>query len=242
MLFQSYPTIVTGSSSQANTRISAIDGTAFIELLEVDLLRYTGRGALLQLFDSTGKELNGYLKAPGTEETLDSDIITGGAFTDWTGVDPDALPDGWTGEGTRNASNYTTESVDKCRMVSDGTLIGIKQSVTAVSSQLLKQTIAIDTVTSGGIYTRLTDQYGGSNTSQQDYTTTGNKEAYYTANALGVSPLFIDTMVIKPVLTPSTDGATIVNSKGGTTYNFLSKNASFVYNQSSYFCIVRLLR
>lgn len=47
---------------------------------------------------------------------------------------------------------------------------------------------------------------------------------------------------VKQVLTPSSSGATIVSTKGGATYNFGYKNASFAYNAASYYVIVRKLR
>lgn len=44
---------------------------------------------------------------------------------------------------------------------------------------------------------------------------------------------------VKQVLTPSTSGATIVSAKGGSTFNFAYKNASFTYNESSCKVVVK---
>lgn len=47
---------------------------------------------------------------------------------------------------------------------------------------------------------------------------------------------------IQAVTTPSTAGVTIVSAKGGTTYNWQSKNSSFTYNASSYYVVIKKLK
>lgn len=47
---------------------------------------------------------------------------------------------------------------------------------------------------------------------------------------------------VKQVLTPSTAGSTIVSTKGGTTYNWAHKNASFTYNAASYTIVVKKIK
>jgi len=47
---------------------------------------------------------------------------------------------------------------------------------------------------------------------------------------------------VQQVTGPSTSGCTIVSAKGGETYNFAYKNASFTYNAASYYVIVKKVR
>lgn len=57
-----------------------------------------------------------------------------------------------------------------------------------------------------------------------------------------VGEFTISNLAAQKVLTPSTDGCTIVSAKGGETYNFTSKDASFAHNAASYRVVVRKIR
>jgi hypothetical protein len=60
--------IASGTVTAANMRISAVDGTAFVDFTAADVL--TGKlGSLLVIKDSAGAAIQGFIKAAGTGET-----------------------------------------------------------------------------------------------------------------------------------------------------------------------------
>ncbi|MEO5366065.1 MAG: DUF3168 domain-containing protein [Magnetococcus sp. WYHC-3] len=66
----------TGSVTIGNIKLSAVNGTAFIDFTASGTLT-NNTGKLLYLTDSVGATISGYLKAAGTGETLGSEIATG---------------------------------------------------------------------------------------------------------------------------------------------------------------------
>jgi hypothetical protein len=67
--------VSSGSVTQANIRISAVDGTAFVDFSAANVL--TGKiGNELHIADSAGNEIIGIIKAVGTAEGLGDESIT----------------------------------------------------------------------------------------------------------------------------------------------------------------------
>ena len=71
-----FKTVARGTVTQANMKISAVDGTAFIDFSAADVLTLK-LGHLLRVRDSAGRAIQGFIKAVGTGETLDTEIATG---------------------------------------------------------------------------------------------------------------------------------------------------------------------
>lgn len=218
----------------SSLRISAVDGTAFIDNLPAAALGYVNGRNWVTITDSAGKKLEGVLKAKGTGETLGSELVTNGTFdTDTTG---------WT------AGNNATLSIDTQRLkVTNGVSSGAGQG---------RQTVGVET---GGLYIVSGDAINGTSTARisidkDDYSWAGDyyaaygvlSETYLTAltNALlwtltegtvvSGTYNFFDNISTKQVLTPSTSGCTIVDGELSTTQNFASVEAGFAFNESSY--------
>ena len=90
-------TIASGSVTRANSRLSLVDGTAFVDFSAAGTLTaYLGQK--LTITDSAGKKATGYIKAAGTGETLGDELVVNGHME--TG-DP---PTGWVARGTPTPS------------------------------------------------------------------------------------------------------------------------------------------
>jgi len=227
-------------------RISSVDGGvtesggAFVDGLPsavTDLVAAYPGDLSFEAFDSAGRFIRGVLKAVGSGETLSL-----------TEVNPDpgfATAAGWTAQ---NGWSITEGGTEKAVAVV-GTGVFCYRSVSRTALALYKSTLDIDTISGGvKIVYRGTPQVGPT------YNTTGSKTEYITQESAvnGAVGLYravpgsytgiFDNLSSKQVLTPSTSGATIVSAKGGTTWNFSYKNASFTYNAASYYCIVKKLR
>ena len=78
-------TLASGSVTRANTKISAVDGTAFVDFSTANVLTdYVPYKGKLTITDSTSKKLVGYIKAAGTGETY-NDVLGGFNYNDASG-------------------------------------------------------------------------------------------------------------------------------------------------------------
>jgi hypothetical protein len=143
---------VVNATGTAAIRISSVDGTAFVDTADATLAAAlaANAGKYLIITDASGRYLKGWIKAAGTGETLDSELVTNGNFAAWSGDNPTS----WTLSGTETGTAYVTESAGKCRIVTDSAIMGINQ-VVMVAGALHKLTLAVDIVTSGYIYRML---------------------------------------------------------------------------------------
>jgi len=209
------------SVTQANMHISAVDGIAFIDFSTADLLT-DHLNKYLKITDSAGKEIKGYIKAAGTGETLDSELLTG--FTN-NGFD-----------------TFTTSGVDisSAIKIADGVATGYSNLMAVPSlGTLFKLTRTYSKTSGTDPDTRIGDgaglssslSFGTANTAYRSITNIVQRRfGYYTALTTNFSATGNS---LKQVLAPSATGVTIVSAKGGTTYNWESKDADFNYNDSS---------
>lgn len=229
-------------------RISSVDGTAFLDACAA-LVPYADGNHLVEIYPSGGGALGlkGFLKAQGDGEDLGEELVTNGNME--TG-DP---PTGWSSAYGSTLSSVSDERTGGSGSKSLNVLRGV--SNTSCNQQI--------TVVSGGLYAssgwiRNVDSVGGArlvmpgiDTQYRKSTLWYNASAYHTLLSSTTSidvPIHssgngrADDISVKQVLTPSTSGCLIVSTKGGTTYNFAYKNAGFVYNAASYYCVVRKVR
>ncbi len=219
------------SVTQANMRISAVDGTAFVDFSAAGTLTpYIGW--YVKVYDSTGKTIEGYIKAGGTGEGLDTDLITVSddrTFTSDTG---------WWSKGTGITINDVT--VGKAHWGSPASLTGLSKSSLLSLSCLYKTVFTVSNRSTGG----LRIYYGGSAHATADTTTDGtytlygtqegaNLQFYLISSFVGTALLDADDISISKVLTPSTTGVTITSTLNGTLYNWAVKTTGFNYNDSS---------
>jgi len=88
--------------------------------------------------------LVGHWKLADKFQKVGSELVTNGDFANWTGDNPDD----WTLIGTEDANNYVTEDSSKCRIVSDGTDIGILQTILTIG-QIYYYSVDVVTATTG---------------------------------------------------------------------------------------------
>ncbi len=217
------------------------DGTAFYDQ-DGDVVEGVPGNQLI-LTDSAGARAIGYIKAVGTGETLGGELLPGtsGLFTDWTGVAPDEIPDGWTRrDGPFDMATRLTENpADQCQILSDGTLITLRKGLILIWDKLYKVSIDIKTVDSGSVQINV----GGET---QTYNTTGIKTIYanaettrnYDITRVGVTNVTFDDVSIKQVLTPSTNGVVIVSTSGGSTENWAQVDSGFNPNDIVSYAVV----
>ncbi|MFA5346514.1 MAG: hypothetical protein WC294_00085 [Methanoregula sp.] len=228
----SIPTVIPGTST--GLRISAIDGTAFLDN-DSAIVQYADGRSRIRIYDASLRYLEGILGAPGTGETY-LDLIGGtnpdlnnGDFAHWTADNPDT----WALNAAEDAGNYVTESTGKCRIVSSTLASGIRQSV-LVDLGLYKVSIGSVSVAAGSLYYR----FGSTNTSNgftavvsSAYGTSTGTAFDINRNAL-TSDVTIDNVTLQKVITPSSTGCTLKDAAGAQS--FISKDAAFSYNSASY--------
>lgn len=208
-----------GSVTLANMRLSIVDGNAFVDFSSDVFGDHIGDKLIV--YDSAGKKAIGYIKAAGTGETLDNELVTNGDF------DPD---EGWTkgvwsiadGKAAATASSYSF-------LYQNADLAG----------KLIKSSVDIDSISGGPIKVC----YHGTANGGTARTTTGTHAEYYTPSSSGTATIgaqtqvnvtcSIDNLSMKQVLTPSATGVTITSTPGGTTYNWASVESGFNYNDPS---------
>jgi len=214
-------------------RISSVGGTALIDNAGATIPTLADGNHQIEIYDAEGRMLKGVLKAAGSAETLSGvELTTDGEFTD-----------------TANWTEQTNWAVAGGVAASTGSNAGqsVYQVVTTATNVLYKATTTISAYTSG---------YGSfilGALSSASPLNSSNTFSYYATGIVtssvnfglksGSTPLVGESSVIslQSVTAPSTSGCTIVSAKGGTTYNFAYKNASFTYN-STYTVIVRAIR
>jgi len=238
-----------GSVTRANMKISAVDGTAFVDFSAADVLT-NYLGGKLTITDSAGKKLIGYIKAAGTGETFGDDLFDatvgtfegGGAGTTghWGAYGTNLIEAEDQGGGdyalkityvdnSNGAYLYFNDASDLSANLVIGTLYNFtfseKMSGTSVSVQ----------GNDGVNYLYWGDYTNAAFANQSKYFTALHKTGCRTRLAgLGAGEIFwFDNLTLKQVLTPSATGVTIVSTKGGTTYNWTSKETGFNYYDAS---------
>jgi hypothetical protein len=155
-------------------------------------------------------------------------LIANGDFSTWT----DDNPDGWTVTGEDGVNNYVTESpVGSLRLVSDGTYIGISQSVGWNTGGLVK--IAFDVINS---VNRLTFEelavkwlFNSNSLSPQIRTiTNGNAGISIYRSGLGnVTDVTLDNVSVKKLTDVPVTGLHLMSTKNGTTRNMANVETGF---------------
>ena len=237
----SWESLASGSVTQANSRISAVDGTAFYDFGSGTNLT-DNLGKYLIVKDSTGKAIKGWIKAAGTGETYSAEKITNGDME---------LDSNWAGSGA-TVNERSTEQVNAgtySRKVTTPNATSYVESdaVTVVAGQLCRL-VGNHYSTSGGfvLVRSLSSVTSGLLVTAESASAWATVSVYGTI-LLNSSNLkfrcshlsssertfYVDDVSLKQVLTPSSTGVTIVSAKNGTTYNWESKETGFNYNDAS---------
>lgn len=196
-------------------RISAVDGTAFIDNANESVTALADGNHSIEIYDSSNRMLKGVLKAAGSAETLDTDLLSGFNFTS-----------GWNkvigSETIVDSNTFTTLGIG-----------GIKKSILSADC-LYKLSYEKSTTASASVVRIINDSnvvvpgYTDLETGSKYATTTTNYTYLYIRNA-SAGTTDVTTLMVEQVTTPSSSGATIVSAKAGETFNFSYKNPSFTY-------------
>jgi hypothetical protein len=229
-------------------RISAVDGTAFLDNCAA-ITGYADGAHLVRVYDSSNRLLTGVLAAQGSGETLGSNLIYNGDME---------LADGWDSYGevglittSERSGDYTNSGLYSWHLVVGdvGNTTGIiSQNVTITKGKLYRCSGASYNV-SGGKPTFVRDdsrvlpvlfgQYGAYGEWITAYSyAVGLKDATdfkLRVTQTETSEAYIDDVQIKQVLTPSTSGATIADD------TLTAKHADFAFNAASYRVQVKAL-
>ena len=228
------------TATRANTKISAVDGSAFVDFSESAYLTLPEhRGCKLTITDSAGKKLIGYIKAAGTGETLGANVLTNGDMESFTG---------W----LQKNGALSAETTDKIEGAQSGkfTLTGGIGYFYRSPAWSLDCSYAIDgsikNLTIGTMYIEVGPAGNRKRifppsvppstwTEFSGYYTLPTSSGVFVSYAYGLSgnAWLTDNVTIKQVLTPSATGVTITSTADGSTYNWASKEEGFNYNDAN---------
>jgi hypothetical protein len=232
-------------------RISSVDGTAFIDGANASVTALADGNHQIEIYDSSNRMLRGVLKAAGSGVTTNTvytaDFSAGldGWWAFWTtGYEVGSFV--WDTDHTvltvaGNSNSSIRPFLYKTLSMTVGALQFMEMDYSVVSG-----TAVITDEIVGGVSHFPTNTLSGTDTyitSQQTCAGTAYNKLYLYFNGRDYDfVLNINAIRVKAITAPSSSGATIVSAKAGETYNWAYKNSSFVFNASSYYCIIKSLR
>ena len=221
-------------------RISAVDGTAFVDNAGATIPTYADGNHQIEIYNASNRMLRGVLKAAGTSEGLGdalnvSNCVNIVGFTTFDGA-----------SATGFHAVKGVDSIGRCGVPDEINLTGNALYKVAFTGALSSGTVP---------YSSLRTEFTATPMGETTNLVVGDNTYYRTwasATTVGVlefsilqgsaTDFTVSSLAVKQVTAPSSSGATIVSAKGGETYNFGYKNASFVYNAASYYVIIKRLR
>ncbi len=220
--------VSSGSVSQANMRLSAVDGTAFVDFSSAGALTpYVGYQIIIT--DSASKTIVGYIKSAGSAESYGSQKVTNGTW--------DTDTSGWSATGSATLASVSGGQSGNCLQETMTTTGGAaNQTWTATIGGLYKWSIYVKQGTIiGASYTvgivlpgvMWLSSLNSTNTSSwvqvgKYWATTVASVGFSAETASTLGTALYDEFSCTQVLTPSATGCTIVSVKGGATYNWTS--------------------
>lgn len=202
--------------------LSTINGTAFITNPSINLSGFAGRKATIT---AGGKTLVGWIKAAGTGEAYDSEIITG--WTNRASFGYETLTtSGSTITSAINSSGYGIAYSDT-NAVTTGELYKVTAALTLNSGAYPIMKIIKTPPTFSGPISGTVTLSVGANVIYFTATGTdagGNLQCNAGSDEQQATNFSLSDVSRKKVLTPSATGVTIVSVKSGTTYNWTSND------------------
>ncbi|MFH1898610.1 MAG: hypothetical protein ABH886_10355, partial [Candidatus Desantisbacteria bacterium] len=226
-----------------NAGMIAVDGSAAIRFGTVSLASFAGVAGsstpyLIDIADSAGKHCFGYLAESDAAEALGGELIVNGDFSVALGAEWDLVIAGG-GSIAIVAGELVFTQVTQTQLFAT-------QDIPTTIGKLYKLTIEmISEGASGYNAVYIGTSIRGSQTYSSGYTINpGVKTIYFIAEAT-LSYISIqdigsdgeitiwDNVSVKEVTSLGTNGCHIVSTKNGATQNWVYKDASFDYNDSS---------
>lgn len=232
--------VASGSIAAGSNKLDFTSDNAFIEF-GVDLSPYHGNHKIVVTNTASGYSADGYLHsvAPGGE-TLGASVILNGDFSGtWTG----GLPQSHDLSGAITGTSYleADDVNDRLRIISDGTSIGVRQTVFTVKT-MYKFTVNVQTVTSGTIKTQLSGD-----ASKIIISGTGVTTGYRNADVAYCSlvrneacDVIVNSWAAEPLTDCAATGALIVSTLGGSTRSWTSVDSGFDPNLACAYKIYRV--
>ena len=244
--------VASGSFVQANSKLSVVAGTAFLDF-GVSLSSFADGQHEIVITDTGGKTLRGWLKAAGTGETLSGNLLTNSdaGNGDFTGGPP---PTGWSVFGTGSLATVAGgQLTTNCMQVTQATGSGVygQQTMALAAGALIKVVSAYHKNGTGVgrlVILSAGQVYNADGLNDAGWTQRGG---VYATNDTGANPTFNagvngtinqttlwDVLDAEQVLTPSVTGATIVSALNGSTANWTNEDSGFNRNDTTYTYVI----
>jgi Right handed beta helix region len=229
----------TGSFTQGNSRISLINGSAFLDFgVSGSLSPFLGD--LISVCDSASHCITGYIKAAGTTETYGPELLQNPSLNTTANVSAffdctiSSVPGGFIGNALQVATTGADGNAGQLTNTGGGTAKGM---LTRSTSYLEKGTeasgLCLATEDSSFVVLQSVCALPAAWTQYAIYATDDDTAGYmiqiYQGETSGKTSLF-NTATFQQVLTPSNTGVTITSTPSGSTQNWTTINASFNYN------------
>ena len=215
--------------------ISSVSGYALIDNVGATVLTFADGNHLIEIYDSSGRMLKGYLSSVGDGEDLGPEIVTG-----------------WTNHGAYPYETWTPGVAPLITQAVNTTSVADAYKAFTYLANALYKRVSTFTLNSGTLPSfnmcanaAAAAPYVGSRVIAGDetkYLTTTHAHVVYLLYNTTATDFSVSAISQKQVIGPSTNGAVIMSSKGGIVQNFAYKNVSFTYNAESYYVIVRKAR
>jgi hypothetical protein len=230
--------VLAGTVTQANMKLSTINGAAFVDFSGSDsgALTSAAAGSMIVITDHSGNTVSGYIKSVGTGQTYGSQLLSNTAFSNTTGVSTSgATVSSVTGGQSGNALQVAVTSYGfgyEPLAATTGQLLYFTTycklgTATAYNASFGLMDSGFSTFQAMGVSTSTWTQYSVYGTA-----TMSTMYAQFIVNGSGLNSLF-DTASVAQVLTPATTGVTITSTANGSTYNWASVGGSFNLHDSN---------
>ena len=217
--------------TQANMKLSLVNGTAFVDFgASGTLTPYLGDE--LTVCDSSSHCAVGYISAAGTGETYGSNLLSNPGFTSCSGTSCS----GWS--STSSTITFSPPYGVFTATPASNFLYEVGVSGTTVGA-LYRSAVTVSSYSSGLITLYMFSFYSSASLSANGtsyfYHTHASSDGNtnYDISTGATTTLDVGSPSLEKVLTPSSTGVTIVSTPGGSTYNWASINSSFNYNDSN---------
>ncbi len=223
-----------------NLRASMIDGAAFYDQDTESLAAYVAVGGItrykLALIDGAGDKAVGYILDQGLGETLGGEEVENWEFTNWAATDPVD----WSVTSEGGGRSINEDPPGHARIINDGTGSLYMSQNNVVTLDCLYKHIMDVTAATGSIFVWESDSPVESWKSINSaalhtwyFASDGGIGQLHIGALFGTCDITINSFSTKQVLTPSTNGVTIVSTVNGVTENWASVDGSFDPNDIS---------